>query len=293
MSNRLFKRGCRVTILHPSNLPNEWFKATGNVAEIADLRMQFKIEKSLERSPNTAEITITNCNHSTRAELQKKPLIITVAAGYDGNFRHIFTGDLTNGESNLNGIDWETKIQVSDGGRAFQFARITRSYKPGTPVLTLLKDISNALGTPLTPSATQSPDFATQVATGISIQGPARDSLTRLLAPFGFHWSFQSGKLQILQDQNADPTVALVVSQDTGMIGTPEVATPNKGHGSPTLNVKMLLFPEVTPGGSIDVKSARVNGVYRVNKVTHTGDTHGSEWTTQVEAIPRVGAKVA
>jgi len=34
----------------------------------------------------------------------------------------------------------------------------------------------------------------------------------------------------------------------------------------------------------LDVRD--VEGVFRINKLIHSGDTHGSDWTTEIEAIP-------
>jgi hypothetical protein len=47
--------------------------------------------------------------------------------------------------------------------------------------------------------------------------------------------------------------------------------------------VKTLLQPLVEPGGYVQVKSKGVDGeFFRVEELTHTGDTHGNEWHTEL-----------
>lgn len=298
MTNRLFKRGCSVTVYQTAPTGfiasnPQFFVEQPNGIVITDLRVQFKIEKSLDSSPNEATVTISNCTSTTRAFLQTKPLVVRVDAGYDGNLRHVFTGDLRYGNSDLKDPDWETVLQLGDGDRAYRFARASRSYKKGTSVLQALKDAAAAMGLKLSNDVIASPDLQSQFATGRTLQGPARDELTRLLAPFGFHWSIVDGKLQILKDQNATPATALTVNQASGLIGSPEYGSPEKNGKPATLHAKMLLYPEIIPGCQVAMTTDNISGVFRVVKVTHDCDTHGDKWETEIEATPLAGVTVA
>jgi len=289
---RLFKRACKVTIYRTAEPGSfiasnpQFFVQQPNAIEVSELRVQFKIEKSLESSPNACEVTITNANPATRAFLEKKPLVVRLDAGYDDNSRHVFTGDLRYGQSQLDGTDWNTTLQLGDGDRAYRNARVSRSYRKGTSVITALKEVATSLGLQLSGDVAASPDLQVQFASGHSLQGPARDELTRLLAPFGYHWSIETGRLQILKDQAVAPGTAFLISQDTGMIGSPDYATPERNGKPPQLKVKTLLYPELFAGAPINVNSRDVEGVFRINKLIHSGDTHDSDWTTEIEAIP-------
>lgn len=299
MTSRLYKRACSLTVYRTAPVTTgfiganpQFFAPQPNGVQITGLRVQFKIEKSLDSTPNKSEITVSNCAETTRAFLQSKPLIAQLDAGYDGNLRHVFSGDVRFAYSTHEETDWETKLSLGDGDRAYRYARTSRSYKKGASVMTALQEAAGSMGLKLDPSVTASTTLQAQFATGRTLQGPTRDELTRLLAPFGYHWSIQDGRLQILKDQNASPTSAYDVSQSTGMIGSPEWTTPEKSGASSRLKVKMLLFPELIPGGTIHVSSEAIEGLFRLNKVEHTGDTHGDDWMTEVEAVPRTGSVV-
>lgn len=296
----LFKRGCRVTAYRsapPSGgfvgqNPN-YFATLPNGIVIQNLRVQFKIEKSLQKTPNRCEVTITNCNANTRAFLQAKPLTVRIEAGYDDDLRHVFTGDLRYGYSHVVDADWETVLELADGDRAYRYARVSRAYPKGANVIAALRDCASSMGLQLTGDVIASNDLQAQFATGRTLHGPARDELTRLLAPYGYHWSLQDGQLQILKDQNAAPGTAFLMSQATGLVKSPEYTVPEKA-GQPTmLKTEALLYPELIPGATIDVESVQISGLFRIDKLTHTADTHGDDWTTACESLPRPGQVAA
>lgn len=291
-TRRLFKRGCRLTA-YRSVTPGfvgahpQYFEQQPNAIVIEDLRMRVTVEKHVDSEPNTATVSVTNCAPTTRSDLQYKPLIVRIDAGYDGELRHLFTGDLRWGRSQLEDTEWDTKLQLADGDRAYKHARVSRSYKPGTQVVTALREAAAAMGLVLDSRVLASADLQAQFASGRTLQGPARDELTRLLAPYGYHWSIQNGRMQVLKDDQVRQDEAILVAEETGLVGTPEFATPTKSGKAPTLTLKMLLYPELTPGGMIQVRSKSVDGIFRVERVTHTIDTHGDEFESEIEATKR------
>lgn len=296
MSNRRhFKRVWKVTAYRakPSaggfiNSHADFFEPLPNGIEIDKLRVQFKIEKTTDKEPNTCELTITNLAEGTRANLCKKPLIVRVDAGWeeDGGARHLFGGDLRYGYSKRDGTDWSTILQLGDSSRAFQNARVNRSYAAGTSVLVALREAARSMGVGLPKNVEADADLQRAFSAGVQLHGPAADELARLLAPYGYSFSFQDGRLQILKDDEVFATRALVISQDTGLLGSPEFGAPSKDGKPPTLTIRTLLYPQVTPGGMLSVQSESINGIFRAERVTHNGDSHGDDWCTEIECKP-------
>lgn len=294
--NRHYKHAWKVTAYRakpgaPSGFVNthsDYFENLPNGIEIEKLRIQFQIEKTLDKEPNTCELVITNLAAGTRVDLCKKPLIVRVDAGYeeDGGARHLFAGDLRYGWSKQDGTEWLTTLQLADGSRAFQHARVSRSYKAGTSVLTAVRDAARTMGVLLPRNLETSAELGRAFAAGVQLHGNTRDELTRLLAPFGYSWSIQSGRLVILKDDEVDTTRAIVISKDTGMLGSPEFGAPEKDGKPPTLTIRTLLYPQVTPGGMLSVQSESINGIFRAERVVHSGDSHGDDWYTEIEAKP-------
>lgn len=286
MSDRLFKFGARITAIRRSGSSTLNAAALPNATIIEGNRIQIKIEKSIDKEPNKGEVVITNLSEQTRAALQSKPLTVQIDAGYDGNLRHVFTGDLRYGYSDLNGPDWETHLELADGDLAYRYAFVSRSYKRGTPIATVLKECAAAMGVVLDGTALASAELQSEFASGAVLHGPVREELSRLLAPFGYGFSIQDGKIQILKDQTARADQARVISEDTGMIGSPTFSVPEKLSKPTKLHVKCLIYPELMPGARIKVQSRATNGIFRMEKVTHTADTHGDDHISEIEATP-------
>lgn len=293
---RHFKRVWKVTAYRAKpgipggyvNSHSDFFETLPNGIEIEKLRVQFKIEKSVDKEPNTCELEITNLAEGTRADLCKKPLIVRIDAGWeeDGGVRHLFGGDLVYGFSKRDGTDWATVLQLADSSRAFQNARANKSFAPGTSVLVAAREAARSMGVALPRNVEADPELQRAFSAGVQLHGSAALELERLLGPYGYSASFQNGRLQILKDDEVFSDRALVISKDTGMLGSPEFGAPEKDGKPPTLTIKSLLYPQITPGGMLSVQSESINGIFRAERVTHTGDSHGEEWQTEIEAKP-------
>lgn len=286
----LFDRVWRVTVYRPK--AGAFFDDVPNGLEIEQLRVEFKIEKNLEAKPNTSEITITNLGPDSRKAICEKPQIVRLDAGYskDAGARHVYTGDLRHGYSKQENTEWLTVLQCGDGSRAYASARVNRSYGPRTSVLTVLRDAATSLNLVLPRNVEVSAELQRQFTKGYQLYGQAADELARLLAPFGYSWSIQDGRLQVLKDEETRADRAYLISVKTGLLGSPEFQTPsaadNKKGRAATLSFRTQLYPQLTPGAKVDVQAEAIKGTFRIEKVTHTGDSHGDAWQTDVEAKP-------
>ena len=61
---------------------------------------------------------------------------------------------------------------------------------------------------------------------------------------------------------------------------------PTKETKVPSLKLRAQLYPSILPGMRIEVRSRDVQGIYRVERVAHTGDTGGGDWQTEIEGKP-------
>jgi len=64
----------------------------------------------------------------------------------------------------------------------------------------------------------------------------------------------------------------------------PDLARVGKGKEESGVSATSLLNPEIRPGRRVQVESQFVNGVFKVEKVTHSGDTHSTQFYSEVEA---------
>lgn len=283
MSNRLYKRSMSLTLARGQ--VGTYVTQPNNAIIITDLRVTFTIEKTISKEPDTANIAIYNLSERTRSEFQKHPLWMRLDVGYDGVLKRLFSGDIRLAQSRRERPNWVTELQCGDGERAIKFARNTRSYKAGTDVKTVLGDLASSMGMKIPTSISDAREFADQFVNGVTLSGPSQDQMTDMLKRYGMDWNVQDNQLQILRDSDTAGR-AYLISPDNGMIETPTMSAPSKPGEPPRLVLDCLVYPELKPGALLQVRSETVNGYHKITKVTHTGDTHGEPWTTNVEAIP-------
>lgn len=289
MSLKLFKRNVKVTCWRekvPADITNFVVTKSGQQVEIADLRVQFQVRKDLAKGPNTCDVTITNMKQETRVDLETKPLLVQLEAGYDNVSRFLFAGDLVFAMTKMDGPNWHTLLQLRDGDCHFRWARMNKSYGNNVSVRQVVKDAAKSMGLALPAHLEKDPALDDVFKNGTLAYGPTRDVLTTHLAPYGYSWSIQNGQLRILRDDRTHADTYKEINEEMGMIGTPEFGSPPKSGKPPHVTVNMLLYPELMPGDKVLLTSRYKTGYLKVIAVDHKGDTHGDEWTTTAELKP-------
>ena len=288
----LFSRTARVTCWR-ENIPADSTKFVvtrkPNAIAITDLRIEFRIRRSLARNPDQADITITNLAPDTRHNLETKPLLVQLEAGYAPEPRLIFTGDLRFAMTELDESNWHTLLQLGDGDCHHRYSRVSRSYAPGTTRRTILRETARSMGLDLPSHLDSDTELDEQMVGGDAAYGPARETITRHFREVGANWTIQHGKLVVLRDSQVSTEIAYPIDVEHGMIGSPRFGSPPTSGKPPHVHVSSLLYPELMPGVLVEVKSKVINGRFRVENVEHTGDTHGTgddSWSTKVEISP-------
>ncbi len=267
----LFQRRCSVII---------------GTLRVDDLHAAFKVEKSAGKEPNSLELKLDNVAESSRAAMQQKGARVVVLAGYEGSVGQIFAGDVRSVDHIRQGTTWTTRILAGDGERAYSHARVNESFAPGVKVADVVQRLAGLLGVDPGNAREKARAIPGEYLQGLTAHGRAARALDKVLEPAGLEWSIQDGRLQILAPTETLRTQAVAVNPDTGLVGSPEMGTPAKKGGRAVLKVRSLLQHSVRPGVRVELRSDTHRGVFRVEKVTHTGDTAGGDWYSDLEVIP-------
>lgn len=278
-----FKRNIAVTVYRMQ--PDAFFAEPSNTNAIVfrDQHMRVKIEKSLTEQPNTAEIEIFNLAERSRSEFKIKPALVRVEAGYGTELARLFDGDITFADSAHMGVDWVTKVSVAEGGRAYANATVNRSYKAGATYATAIGETAKSMGLKMPGNVKDAKELGRQFVSGVSLTGPSRDQMSKLLKPHGMSWSVQNRQLQILKENGVRPDEAIVISSKTGMIGSPIVGAPKEPGDPISIKVKTLLEPALLPGGRIKVISEGITGLFKIDKVTITVSNFEQDYYSDVD----------
>jgi hypothetical protein len=263
------------------------------------LRVVYNIDKNSDKSPNKAEVTVFNFNLANRAALKTGNQIaqetratglaydwpLVIEAGYMGSREVLFTGNITYATSKKESTDWVTNIECGDGETKYRESRINKAFGPGTTVAQVALECSTALD--VGPG-----NIGEKLGTGIFrdgygvfsqgyvASGASQEVLDDLLSSAGFTWSIQDGNLQILAPEDTTFEEIVVLSKEFGLVGSPEVG--DKG----IVTAKSLLQGKIRPGRRIIIQSEMVSGTFKIDKVSHYGDTFGTDWYTELEAKP-------
>jgi hypothetical protein len=254
---------------------------------VEGLRIAFKVERSISKEPNKAEIQVYNLSEDSRRRTQKKDAALVLQAGYPETIGQLFSGNVKTVSHVRNGADWLSKFVSADGETQFRTARIAESFGPGVKPDQIVRKLVDALqlkaGNALKEIANG--NFAkgiSEFTNGKVLHGNAAKELDTFLNSLGLTYSIQDGALQVLRYGQATAAPAVVLNASTGLIGSPEFGETGKDKHT-ILKIKSLLQPELVPGRRIKLESETKECIARVDKVTHTGDTHGPAWYSDLE----------
>lgn len=280
---RLFGRRCSFLVAPPA----ADFKVNeSELVEFDGFRTTFQITKTLKPTPNASRLVVYNLAAQSRSLFVKGARVI-LQAGYGETIEQIAQGDVRHTPSAHDVVDWVTPVELDDGGRGFGFGHISESFAGKTPAGQVLLRVARELGVGLgnAPQVAAVLDRTAQYEHGIVLTGRASAAMEKVTSAWGYTWSIQDGQLQIVLE--GDPLADIVVlSPSSGLLGTPEFGTAKAKGGRPVMKLRSLLQGRIKPGVKILLESEAHNGLFRAEKVVHTGDTAPGAlpWWTDIEA---------
>lgn len=256
---------------------------------LSDLDITFKAKRTHAARPGTVELEIYNPTEAHRRELTSATAgqtFVEVQAGYVEGISTIFRGDVRKAVAKRDGADWVVTVTGGDGEHAIRSARLSRSFAAGSSVETVVRAIADAMGVGVGNAATalrgaRLSSAGEAHAEGTVVQGLAAGELTRLCNGAGLTWSVQEGVLQLLPLGGAIQRTALRLAADTGLLGSPEEG--RHGHAK----ARALLIPDLVPGRLVQLDSAALRGLYRIETAEYAGDTRGDDWHVDMELQAR------
>jgi hypothetical protein len=270
---------------------------------VENLRVHFEVSKTVESAPNVAVIKIFNLSPINEAKIKNEFDEVLLNAGYENALRLVFRGNIKHVYRYRDKSDYITEIEAGDGDKDFRSATMNETLAAGTTNAQLVDRAVGSFKTTggTTKGAVQINDRAR--LRGKVISGNTRDVLHDVARESGANWSIQDGQLVIVKANGVLPDEAIVITADTGMLGAPEIN--DKG-----IAVKCLLNPQLRVNGAIKldnngIKAKRQkaqalgkkqedqkepvrldpDGIYKVLKITHKGDTRGQDWVSEIECI--------
>lgn len=261
------------------------YKLQVDTLELSGLRVRFKVSKSLEKEPNKLECVIYNLKQETRDKMKTKGAKVLLTAGYIDSTAIIFSGDSRTIDHRRDGSDWLTVIHCGDGERAYGTARFNASLPKGTSKSDVLKKALQSLGINMGNTDNVAAGVKGLFTKGFAASQPSAAAITSLCDSVGLKWSIQDGAIQLHNETDPVGAVAVLLSSETGLIGSPELCSPKDEKKPPVLKARSFLNHRLKCGTRVEINANQFpkGSRFRVEKLEHEGDNEGPNWITSVE----------
>lgn len=275
--------------------------------DLSQLRVQFNVYSATVSTLKYAQITIWNLGKEKANEILKEFTRITLSAGYEGLFGQIFDGQIARVESGKyeSNVDSFVKILAQDGDDSKNWTMTNATLSAGWTD----EDIYNQLITDFQKAGLQKgfrPGLNVTVAgaRGITMVGKTADFMDQLANRQGFNWFIEDNQVIMVSEDEPLPGGQQVLSSLSGLIGIPKLTI----NG---VTVKCLLNPNLRTGCQFQIDNSAIaqlnqqtppfndpgsvipttqgqpdgTGIYKAHCVSHTGDTRGNEWYTELIGV--------
>lgn len=253
--------------------------------QTTNVDVTFKIERHLTGRAGTCELKLFNLSPDHRSELHGLPrgTIVQVEAGYADGMSMLFRGDSRRINNRRDGTDWITEATAGEGEFSIRTARAARSFAPGTQIGEVVRYLAGAMGLDGTGNIASALNgrvldgLDAILPEGVVLHGHVAPQLSSLLRSLGLTWSVQGGVLQVIPRGGALGRSAVLLRAGSGLVDSPERGQ----HGIVT--AKALLIPDLVPGQRVQLESAVISGLYRIEKVEYSGASQGADWHAQMD----------
>lgn len=276
-----FDRVCKAVLLHKEAI------------SIMDHRITFEITKSLKQEENEAKIEIYNLSSDIRKKIVLEESTAQLFAGYSQNqgLVQIGQGTVCQISTVQDKVDTISRILMKDGLSNIKNNPLSIAYENDVTLQEVLSKVAKEckLGLKINGLATAT------IKGGFVMLGDMTTELNTLGASFGFTWSIQNNVLFVCAKKQNTTTQVVLLTPSTGLIMNPEAIKQvsqslRKLKDSRQIlsdvnlfKVQALLQPQLQANDIIAVESNELNGKFRIARLTHTGDTRGNDWYTDME----------
>lgn len=286
---------------------------------VSDLHCTFEVHKKRNKGGFYAVCRIYNLNTETEDKLVMEGDRLIIEAGYiaqtsteetvedgtkvttyqDLQYGKIFDGKIVwPSRSRDSNVDYVLTLMAIDGDQPLNINFISKTVNRGLNsrriIETVAKDSEEA-----TPINSVSDGLSDQeLPRGKVFFGKPYKYVQDVCRGNAASFYIEDGSLNVTRLQDVQKDEAIVVTPETGLIGTPQQIQ----FG---VSCKLLLNPAIHLESFIQIKKAQVNEtsttpgqqvqpldddwIYQVCELTHVGDTRGNDWYTEIQGVSRYG----
>ena len=231
----------------------------------SDLRVRFKVTRSVDLEPDEATITLWNANPHTRALVQQEGALLRLLVGYEVP-RLLFSGrPITDGvEITREATDRILKIEAKDGGQELS-TQVALNWSTDTTLQQAVEALRSASG--LKVGNLDLPNM--RIAGGFTLTGTVDEALSRISEIADRRIYIRDGALVSQAPGQPVGTRSVVFSAAAGNL----IGSPSSKKGSVKLKALLGGAEGLRPGQPYRVESEMFSGDYIATDVKFDGDS--------------------
>jgi hypothetical protein len=276
------------------------YRVIAGSVDVSQLRCTFRIEKNMAETPNFSEIAIFNLSPATENQIIESGERIVLEAGYEGSqYGLIFDGDIVQPlRDKEGGTTYKLTLISQDGDKFLNNGFVNASYRAGQTPRTIAEQLCSTVTNPVELAFISDNLENKKLTRGKVVFGLARDYLHQLARTEQAAFYCNDGKINIIKASDLPAGQIASLSPKTGLIGAAEMT--DEG-----IKATCLLNPLLNLNSFVHIDNSHVrvqkasrdsqpkamdqDGVYRIVKLIHEGDTRGNTWFTEFTAITQSG----
>ena len=254
------------------------------------LRVRFDVRKEMPSTATPSIISIYNLGPKYRAMLNQIDAQIVLNVGWENTgMVQIFRGSLLAATHYREGASIVTKILSLAAYDSMIRTVVAVSFVGGTSIKEIVTGLAKML-----PSVSVDEKLILLDERTVGSQGksftpmPVNEALDQMARIYGFSWWVDKGVFHALQDGQVFPSGMVLISSDNGLLmrAEPMLCAPfQKEMG---VSIQSLLQPKIDIGRKVRLESninPQLNNDYVVHILSHTGDSHGGNYSTFIESF--------
>lgn len=279
----------------------------GNDLDVSSLRCTFDIIKSWTNNSETSTISIYNLSSETENRIIQTGKTVFVEAGYASKWAYgkIYVGSIIQClRSKENGTDFVLTIVMGDATIFNVQSVLGVTVNSNNNLRKVISEVVNKSGNiternyGLSLGKITNKSDQIELPRGKVLFGRSSKLLEQISNTLGSTVYIENGVVNLVSLEEVESDEIFDISPSSGLIGNP-VQSDNGVSLTCLLNPQFKLNSLFRIDNSL-VQTQRYSlgesliplstqGIYRVIKITYTGDTRGKKWFTKIEAISQIG----
>ncbi len=306
----VFIREVQLTLTEKNNADNKiTITSTGSNDSI---RIRFDITKTMSSIANQLNIEIYNLKRSRRNQLSKTQFQVELKCGYmtENILPTLSVADLATAISYRDGPDIITRLVAFEGYSAITQSFINKTYDNSASLDFIVRDLASKFKTPNGHKPIEIGDInVTNVLIankGIASGPTIKYTLDTLSMQYGFTWGISNNKFTAISDILSPKNTFLISNSNKNLINDyPSFYSASQVARS--IQIDTILDARLQPFSGVRIKESinqnlidgslqtgtsngntqKTNdkGTFRINYISHNGDTHGGNYNTRLECF--------